>query len=182
MERLYRVARAEEVFYAVERDGTLTRAITSGRTIFDGYAPGPVVEGGLGSTTVLAPVVPGKLVCVGLNYRDHAAEMKKAIPPEPMLFLKPSTATLDPGAPILLPPGVGTVQPDKMSVADFPALLAAWRERLSALAAEFLAGHAAVAPKRYPATCRWCALGSVCRVTELFDRGPVSIEDDGGDD
>ena len=79
-------------------------------------------------------------------------------------------------------PGVGTVQPDKMGVADFPALLAAWRERLSALAAEFLAGHAAVAPKRYPATCRWCAVGSVCRVTELFDRGPVSVEDAGGDD
>jgi 2-keto-4-pentenoate hydratase/2-oxohepta-3-ene-1,7-dioic acid hydratase in catechol pathway len=109
MERLYRVTRGGEVFYAGERDGALTRAIPSGRTIFDGYTAGPVVEGGLDGTTVLAPVVPGKMVCVGLNYRDHAAEMKKAIPPEPMLFLKPSTAALDPGAPILLPPGVGTV-------------------------------------------------------------------------
>ncbi|MCW5621640.1 MAG: PD-(D/E)XK nuclease family protein [Burkholderiales bacterium] len=79
-------------------------------------------------------------------------------------------------------PGVGAVQPDKMGVADFPALLAAWRARLGALAAEFLGGHAVVAPKRYPATCRWCALGSMCRVTELFDRGPVSVEDDGSDD
>lgn len=109
MERLYRVTRGGEVFYAVERDGALTRAIPSGRTIFDGYTAGPAIEGGLDSTTVLAPVVPGKMVCVGLNYRDHAAEMKKAIPPEPMLFLKPSTAALDPGAPILLPPGVGSV-------------------------------------------------------------------------
>lgn len=79
-------------------------------------------------------------------------------------------------------PRVGTVQLDKMGVADFPALLAAWRVRLSALADEFLAGHAAVAPKHYPATCRGCALGSVCRVTELFDRGPVSVEEGGNDD
>lgn len=109
MERLYRVTRGGEVFYAVERDGTLLRALPSGRSIFDGYTAGPAVEGGLGGVTVLAPVVPGKMVCVGLNYRDHAAEMKKALPPEPMLFLKPSTCALDPGAPILLPPGVGQV-------------------------------------------------------------------------
>jgi len=109
MERLYRVARGGEVFYAVEREGTLLRALPSGRSIFDGYTAGPVVEGGLPSVTVLAPVLPGKFVCVGLNYRDHAAEMKKALPPEPMLFLKPSTSLLDPGAPIMLPPGVGAV-------------------------------------------------------------------------
>ena len=35
--------------------------------------------------------------------------MKKALPAEPMLFFKPSTAVLDPGAPIMLPPGVGRV-------------------------------------------------------------------------
>lgn len=109
MERLYRVARGGEVFYAVERDGVLARAIPSGRNIYDGYTTGPVVDGGLGSVTLRAPAEPGKLVCVGLNYRDHAAEMKKALPPEPMLFLKPSTTVQDPGAPILLPPGVGSV-------------------------------------------------------------------------
>ena len=58
---------------------------------------------------MLAPVRPSKIVCVGLNYKDHAAEMKKALPAEPLLFFKPSTAVLDPGAPILLPPGVGRV-------------------------------------------------------------------------
>ena len=59
--------------------------------------------------TLLAPVRPSKIVCVGLNYKDHAAEVKKPLPPEPLLFIKPSTAVLDPGAPILLPPGVGRV-------------------------------------------------------------------------
>jgi 2-keto-4-pentenoate hydratase/2-oxohepta-3-ene-1,7-dioic acid hydratase in catechol pathway len=49
------------------------------------------------------------MVCVGLNYKDHAAEQKKALPPEPMLFFKPPTAVLNPGEAIVLPPGVGRV-------------------------------------------------------------------------
>ena len=49
------------------------------------------------------------MVCVGLNYRDHAAEMKKVIPPEPLLFMKPPSSVLDPGAAILIPPGIGLV-------------------------------------------------------------------------
>ncbi len=109
MERLYRVSQGGDAFYAVERDGLLSRAVPSGRSIYDGYTTGPVLEGGLDNLSILAPAQPGKLVCVGLNYRDHAAEMKKPLPPEPMLFLKPSTTVLDPGAPILLPPGVGAV-------------------------------------------------------------------------
>jgi 2-keto-4-pentenoate hydratase/2-oxohepta-3-ene-1,7-dioic acid hydratase in catechol pathway len=109
MERLYRVSRGGEVFYAVERDGVFHRALPSGRTIFDGYTAGPRMDEELSGATLLAPVVPSTLICVGLNYRDHAAEMKKVIPPEPLLFLKPPSALLDPGSPILIPPGVGTV-------------------------------------------------------------------------
>lgn len=52
---------------------------------------------------------PSKIVCVGLNYRDHAAEQQKALPAEPMLFLKPSTAMIRHGDPIRIPPGVGRV-------------------------------------------------------------------------
>jgi 2-keto-4-pentenoate hydratase/2-oxohepta-3-ene-1,7-dioic acid hydratase in catechol pathway len=40
----------------------------------------------------LPPCSPTKIVAVGLNYRDHAQEMKKSIPEEPLLFMKPSTA------------------------------------------------------------------------------------------
>jgi 2-keto-4-pentenoate hydratase/2-oxohepta-3-ene-1,7-dioic acid hydratase in catechol pathway len=109
MERLFRVSTDGAIFHAIERDGVFRRVELSGLSIFDGFAPGAVMDGGLQGVTVHAPVRPSKFVCVGLNYRDHAAEMKKSLPPEPLLFLKPSTTALDPGAPILLPPSVGTV-------------------------------------------------------------------------
>jgi 2-keto-4-pentenoate hydratase/2-oxohepta-3-ene-1,7-dioic acid hydratase in catechol pathway len=109
MERLFRVSRGGELFFAVEQDGVLRRAIQTGASIFEGYTPGPAVDGGLGAVTVHAPVQPSKLVCVGLNYTDHATEMKKVIPPEPLLFLKPPNTVLDPGGSIVIPPGIGTV-------------------------------------------------------------------------
>ena len=52
---------------------------------------------------------PSKIVCVGLNYKDHAAEQNKALPKEPMIFIKPSTAVIRAGEPIRIPPGVGRV-------------------------------------------------------------------------
>ncbi len=59
--------------------------------------------------TVLAPVVPSKIVCVGLNYTGHAAEQGKPLPVEPLIFLKPSSAIVNPGEPIVIPDGVGRV-------------------------------------------------------------------------
>jgi 2-keto-4-pentenoate hydratase/2-oxohepta-3-ene-1,7-dioic acid hydratase in catechol pathway len=41
-----------------------------------------------------SPVLPSKIVCVGLNYRDHAAELNMDIPEEPIIFLKPPTAVI----------------------------------------------------------------------------------------
>jgi 2-keto-4-pentenoate hydratase/2-oxohepta-3-ene-1,7-dioic acid hydratase in catechol pathway len=52
----------------------------------------------------LAPVVPGKIVAVGLNYKDHAREMGKTIPEEPLLFLKAPSALNDPGGKIVYTP------------------------------------------------------------------------------
>lgn len=57
----------------------------------------------LNAVRLLAPCEPSKIVAVGVNYTDHAAEFKKELPKEPLLFLKPSTAVLDPLEPILLP-------------------------------------------------------------------------------
>jgi 2-keto-4-pentenoate hydratase/2-oxohepta-3-ene-1,7-dioic acid hydratase in catechol pathway len=51
----------------------------------------------------LAPAEPTKIICVGLNYKDHAAEMGHGLPEEPVLFMKPATALLDPGKSIRLP-------------------------------------------------------------------------------
>jgi 2-keto-4-pentenoate hydratase/2-oxohepta-3-ene-1,7-dioic acid hydratase in catechol pathway len=107
MDRIYRAQTGGESFYAVERGGEVFRA--GGADIFSGVSIGAPLGGGLRSVTVLAPVRPSKIVCVGLNYRSHAAEVKKALPAEPLLFIKPSTSVLDPGAPIKLPPGVGRV-------------------------------------------------------------------------
>jgi 2-keto-4-pentenoate hydratase/2-oxohepta-3-ene-1,7-dioic acid hydratase in catechol pathway len=58
---------------------------------------------------ILAPVAPSKIVAIGLNYKDHAAEMNKPLPSEPLMFLKPSTAVIGPGDTIRIPPNVGEV-------------------------------------------------------------------------
>jgi 2-keto-4-pentenoate hydratase/2-oxohepta-3-ene-1,7-dioic acid hydratase in catechol pathway len=52
---------------------------------------------------LLAPVEPSKVVCVGRNYRAHARELGNDVPKEPLLFIKPSTAVIGPGAEIRLP-------------------------------------------------------------------------------
>lgn len=58
---------------------------------------------------LLAPCEPTKIICVGLNYRDHAAEMKEALPDEPVLFMKPSTTVIGPGDAIIYPAMAGRV-------------------------------------------------------------------------
>ncbi len=58
----------------------------------------------LTQTVLLAPVVPSKIVAVGLNYRDHAKEMHLPLPDEPRIFLKPTTAIVGPDDPIVYPP------------------------------------------------------------------------------
>jgi len=57
-----------------------------------------------GQYTILAPCAPSKIVAVGKNYADHAAEMGTSVPPEPLIFIKPSTAVTSVGAPIYYPP------------------------------------------------------------------------------
>ncbi|MFP5220516.1 MAG: fumarylacetoacetate hydrolase family protein [Actinomycetes bacterium] len=52
---------------------------------------------------LLAPVLPSKIVCIGKNYADHAAEMGGEAPAAPVMFLKPSTSVVGPGDPVLLP-------------------------------------------------------------------------------
>lgn len=51
---------------------------------------------------LLAPLAPGKLIAIGLNYRKHAEEVNKPLPQEPMLFLVSPTAVIGPGEPIRL--------------------------------------------------------------------------------
>jgi 2-keto-4-pentenoate hydratase/2-oxohepta-3-ene-1,7-dioic acid hydratase in catechol pathway len=85
------------------RDGVVGRA-----ELLDGDAlrvlEGPRADR-LEQVELLAPATPTKIVGIGLNYRAHATEMGKKLPDEPLCFLKPSTAVLDPGQPIVRPAG-----------------------------------------------------------------------------
>jgi len=53
---------------------------------------------------LLPPVSPGKIVCVGRNYREHAAELGNEVPQEPLIFLKAPSAVIGPEEPIVYPP------------------------------------------------------------------------------
>ncbi len=104
MVRLYRIDRRGTPLYAAEREGRWR--LVDG-DIFGKFTEGPEIS--RDGIEWLAPVMPSKIVCVGLNYRDHAAEQNKPLPEEPLLFIKPSTAVIGPGAPIAVPMWAGRV-------------------------------------------------------------------------
>jgi 2-keto-4-pentenoate hydratase/2-oxohepta-3-ene-1,7-dioic acid hydratase in catechol pathway len=64
----------------------------------------------LADVRLLAPVTPGKIICVGRNYAEHAKEQHAEVPEIPLLFLKPPSAVIGPGATILLPPQTQQVE------------------------------------------------------------------------
>ncbi len=57
----------------------------------------------LDAVKLLAPCVPSKVICIGLNYRSHAEEMGQTLPEEPITFMKPSTAVIGPEEVVLYP-------------------------------------------------------------------------------
>jgi len=63
----------------------------------------------LSAADLQPPVTPSKIVCVGRNYREHAAELGNEVPAEPLLFFKPPSSLLKPGGTILLPPASSRV-------------------------------------------------------------------------
>lgn len=101
-------------FYRIEHHGGPRHVIDEGGRwrllegdLFGRYEAGDSVAAD--GQKLLAPVAPSKIVAIGLNYKDHAAEQGKPLPKEPMMFIKPSTAVIGPGEPIVLPDGVGRV-------------------------------------------------------------------------
>ncbi|MEO8679939.1 MAG: fumarylacetoacetate hydrolase family protein [Vicinamibacterales bacterium] len=76
--------------YAVERGG---KFFWLRGDVFGQYDAGDEIAPGE-PMTFLSPVQPSIVVCIGLNYKDHAAEMKKKLPEEPLVFLKPSTTVI----------------------------------------------------------------------------------------
>jgi len=57
----------------------------------------------IGEVTLLPPVIPSKIIAIGLNYKDHAMERGKPLPEEPLIFLKPSSAVVGPKDIIVYP-------------------------------------------------------------------------------
>ena len=64
----------------------------------------------LSEVRLLAPVTPSKIVCVGRNYKEHAAELGNVMPSEPLLFLKAPSAIIASGETIRLPPESAQVE------------------------------------------------------------------------
>ncbi|MGF7124200.1 2-keto-4-pentenoate hydratase/2-oxohepta-3-ene-1,7-dioic acid hydratase in catechol pathway [Rhodococcus sp. BE178] len=63
----------------------------------------------LADVRLLAPILASKVICIGKNYAAHAAEMGGEAPEDPVIFIKPNTSIVGPGAPILLPPSSNEV-------------------------------------------------------------------------
>jgi 2-keto-4-pentenoate hydratase/2-oxohepta-3-ene-1,7-dioic acid hydratase in catechol pathway len=104
MLRLFRVHHGGTPRYAAERGGRWR--LVDG-DIFGSFREGAEIDSE--GAEVLAPVLPSKIVCVGLNYRDHAAESEQPLPEEPLIFLKPSTSVIGPGEAIQSPAWAGRV-------------------------------------------------------------------------
>ncbi len=74
------------------RDETFYGNVDGNKVIGKGNVEGKAFE--LSELNVLPPTVPTKIICVGLNYLDHAIEMDMPVPKEPILFLKPPSAVI----------------------------------------------------------------------------------------
>ncbi len=88
----------DNVFYGEIEDGLV-------------YPNGGVSAGTfeLSELRVLPPSFPSKIVCVGLNYKDHAEELSMEVPEDPVLFLKPPSAVIGHGDKIIYPPSSSRV-------------------------------------------------------------------------
>lgn len=91
----------DPLYGLLEDDNAIS--VISGDPIYHGVTKtGATTE--LSKVRLLAPVIPrSKVVCIGKNYADHAAEMNSAVPDEPIIFIKPNTSVIGPGDTIVWP-------------------------------------------------------------------------------
>jgi 2-keto-4-pentenoate hydratase/2-oxohepta-3-ene-1,7-dioic acid hydratase in catechol pathway len=93
-------AEADDITYgAVEPDGI---RLYHGSPFFQWERSETVLP--ITEVKLLSPVIPTKIIAIGKNYADHAAEMGSDVPTTPVLFLKPPTAVIGPLSPIKRPP------------------------------------------------------------------------------
>lgn len=97
--KIYRFRYRKKILYGLLKEDVLFPVRGS---IFRNYkiedSPIPISE-----VTLLPPVIPSKIVCVGRNYREHAQELGNPVPAEPLLFLKPPSAVIGPLQAIIYP-------------------------------------------------------------------------------
>jgi len=84
-------------------EGESILPLAEGESIESFLSPRTVGEIPISEVTLVAPVAPSKIVCVGRNYREHAAELGNKMPDEPLLFLKAPSAVIASGDSIELP-------------------------------------------------------------------------------
>ncbi|MBF4568827.1 fumarylacetoacetate hydrolase family protein [Plantibacter sp. VKM Ac-2880] len=99
--KIARFSHDQAIRYGIIDDADLV--VLDGDPLYSGFEPtGERVP--LADAVLLAPVIPrSKVVAVGKNYRDHAAEMGGEAPDEPLLFLKPNTSVVGPGDAVVFP-------------------------------------------------------------------------------
>ena len=102
--KIARFSHDDTIAYGVIDEDEHVLVVLKSDPLFAGFEPtGERVP--LAEVKLLAPVIPrSKIVAVGKNYREHAAEMGGEAPAEPLLFLKPNTSIIGPDDAIVLPP------------------------------------------------------------------------------
>lgn len=97
--KIVRIKSGDDIVYGVaDAEGVL---VYNG-TPFVAWEPTEIVVP-WPSVTLLSPVIPTKVMCVGRNYEDHAAELDNDLPEEPMIFMKPATSVVGPNANVVHP-------------------------------------------------------------------------------
>jgi len=102
--RVVRIFQDEDVRYGLADDTTITLISDEPFAAWEteGIVP-------LSAAQLLSPVIPTKIVCVGINYREHAREMGHHLPKEPVIFLKPPTSINGPHGDIRIPESMDSV-------------------------------------------------------------------------
>ena len=104
--RISRFTVENEIHYGVVQGEGEDQVVVpiAGDPFYNGIQPIEGASWKVQDVRLLAPVIPrSKIVCVGRNYADHAAEMGNELPTSPMLFFKPNTSVVGPGDPVTLP-------------------------------------------------------------------------------
>jgi 2-keto-4-pentenoate hydratase/2-oxohepta-3-ene-1,7-dioic acid hydratase in catechol pathway len=100
------VYRGEPKYGLIETESThdyILRAIATMPQDYNTFAGAEPLRLPLEEAELLAPVVPSKIICVGRNYTAHAKELGHEVPTSPLIFMKPTSAIIAPGAQIKRP-------------------------------------------------------------------------------